>query len=60
VVLDISGEESRIIPNDYVWVFAGGKPPNEFLRKVGVGFGPQEDVSPQLENVDDVKTVSLG
>ncbi len=46
VVLDVSGEGPRTIPNDYVWVFAGGKPPNEFLRKVGVGFGMQ-DTTPE-------------
>jgi len=27
------------IPNDYVWIFAGGTPPNDFLKKIGVAFG---------------------
>jgi thioredoxin reductase len=27
------------IPNDYVFVFAGGEPPFAFLRQIGVGFG---------------------
>ena len=31
--------ETREIPNDLVWIFAGGTPPNDFLKKVGVGFG---------------------
>jgi thioredoxin reductase (NADPH) len=41
VLLDIKGEQ-REIPNDYVWVFAGGIPPNDFLKKVGVGFGAKD------------------
>jgi thioredoxin reductase len=27
------------IPNDYVFVFAGGEPPFAFLRQIGVRFG---------------------
>jgi thioredoxin reductase (NADPH) len=27
------------LPNDYVWVFAGGTPPNDFLKGIGVAFG---------------------
>jgi putative YpdA family bacillithiol system oxidoreductase len=42
VVLDVKGEPQQKIANDFMWVFAGGKPPNEFLRSVGVGFGMQE------------------
>ena len=30
------------IPNDYVWVFAGGTPPNAFLKKVGIEFGTRD------------------
>lgn len=36
---------SREIPNDYVWVFAGGTPPFDFLKKIGVRFG--------VENISD-------
>jgi len=43
VVLDVAGA-TREIPNDYVWIFAGGTPPNDFLRKIGVEFG-QRDVT---------------
>jgi len=25
-----------------VWIFAGGTPPNDFLKKVGVGFGARD------------------
>ena len=38
VTLDVKGE-MREIPNDFVWVFAGGTPPNAFLEKIGVAFG---------------------
>jgi putative YpdA family bacillithiol system oxidoreductase len=38
VVLDVDGE-LKAIPNDFVWVFAGGTPPNDFLTKVGVQIG---------------------
>lgn len=41
VVLEIRGER-REIANDYVWVFAGGIPPNEFLKTMGVAFGNQD------------------
>ena len=41
VVIDVEGTP-REIPNDFVWVFAGGTPPNEFLKKIGVGFGMQD------------------
>ncbi|PYO29459.1 MAG: hypothetical protein DMD73_01825 [Gemmatimonadetes bacterium] len=41
VLLEIAGQV-REIPNDYVWVFAGGTPPNEFLQKVGVQLGPRD------------------
>jgi hypothetical protein len=30
------------IPNDFVWIFAGGIPPNDFLKKIGVGFGARD------------------
>lgn len=38
VVLDVDGE-SREIPNDYVFVFAGGIPPFKMLKEIGVAFG---------------------
>jgi putative YpdA family bacillithiol system oxidoreductase len=41
VVLDVDGKP-REIPNDYVWIFAGGTPPNEFLQKVGVELGQHD------------------
>ncbi len=41
VVLEVNGERCEI-PNDYVWIFAGGIPPNDFLKKVGVAFGAHD------------------
>jgi thioredoxin reductase (NADPH) len=41
VMLDVKGSV-REIPNDFVWIFAGGAPPNEFLKKIGVGFGSRD------------------
>jgi thioredoxin reductase (NADPH) len=41
VVLDVNGKREEI-PNDYVWIFAGGEPPTAFLKKIGIGFGPQD------------------
>src|SRR5260370_26180955 len=35
-VLAANGSSQRI-PNDYVWVFAGGDPPTAFLKKIGIG-----------------------
>ena len=41
VLLDVAGTPQEI-PNDFVWIFAGGTPPTAFLKKVGVGFGSQD------------------
>jgi thioredoxin reductase (NADPH) len=41
VILDVKGEKQEI-PNDFVWIFAGGTPPYDFLKKIGVGFGAQD------------------
>jgi thioredoxin reductase/Pyruvate/2-oxoacid:ferredoxin oxidoreductase delta subunit len=41
VRLDIKGVPKEM-PNDFVWIFAGGTPPNDFLKKIGVGFGAQD------------------
>jgi thioredoxin reductase (NADPH) len=30
------------LPNDFVWIFAGGKPPNDFLNRIGVGIGMRD------------------
>src|SRR5579872_4964311 len=41
VILDVAGTQQEI-PNDFVWIFAGGTPPNAFLKKIGVGFGARD------------------
>jgi len=51
VVLDVKGE-LREIPNDFVWIFAGGIPPFDFLKKIGIQFG-QRDMT--LEGSNEAK-----
>ncbi len=41
VILDVQGTQQEI-PNDFVWIFAGGTPPTAFLKKIGVGFGNRD------------------
>jgi thioredoxin reductase/ferredoxin len=41
VILDVQGQR-REISNDFVWIFAGGLPPNDFLKKIGIKFGMQD------------------
>ena len=41
VTIEVQGQQ-REIPNDFVWIFAGGTPPNDFLKKIGVGFGARD------------------
>jgi thioredoxin reductase len=41
VVLDVNGTRQEI-PNDFAWIFAGGTPPNAFLKKIGVRFGARD------------------
>jgi thioredoxin reductase (NADPH) len=47
VLLDCGGTIKEL-PNDYVWVFAGGIPPTEFLKSTGISFGAV-DVSTRTE-----------
>lgn len=39
VILTIQGGGTQEIPNDFVRIIAGGTPPHDFLRKIGVRFG---------------------
>src|SRR5271166_3875648 len=41
VILDVKGSQ-QILPNDFVWIFAGGEPPTAFLKKVGISFGERD------------------
>jgi thioredoxin reductase (NADPH) len=60
VLIEVAGEQ-REIPNDFVWIFAGGTPPNEFLKKIGVGFGARDmtkDASEEAKKAAAEKTVA--
>ena len=41
VVLQVNGVRQEF-PTTYVWIFAGGTPPYDFLKKIGVGFGMRD------------------
>jgi len=41
VLLDVQGKVEQI-PNDFVWIFAGGVPPTAFLKKIGIDFGTRD------------------
>jgi len=41
VILEVAGEQ-REMPNDFTWIFAGGVAPYEFLKKIGIAFGPKD------------------
>ncbi|TFG45599.1 MAG: 4Fe-4S dicluster domain-containing protein [Gemmatimonadales bacterium] len=41
VLISVGGAVTEL-PNDWMWVFAGGEPPNAFLKKVGVAMGNQD------------------
>jgi thioredoxin reductase/Pyruvate/2-oxoacid:ferredoxin oxidoreductase delta subunit len=47
VLIDVGGAIHEI-PNDFVWIFAGGIPPTEFLKATGIAFGAM-DVSARTE-----------
>jgi putative YpdA family bacillithiol system oxidoreductase len=41
VILEYDGQICEL-DNDFVWIFAGGTPPTEFLKAAGVAFGSSE------------------
>jgi thioredoxin reductase (NADPH) len=41
VLMEVNGEQ-QAIPNDFVWLIAGGEPPTAFLKKIGVGFANRD------------------
>lgn len=41
VLVEVEGKVVEL-PNDWMWVFAGGEPPNAFLQKVGVAMGSRD------------------
>jgi len=44
-ILDLGDGKLQEIPNDFVWVFAGGEPPTAFLKKIGVKVGMRDMTS---------------
>lgn len=49
----------QTLPNDFVWVFAGGTPPYEFLKKIGVGFGMADMTFQAREEVRQSRELSM-
>jgi thioredoxin reductase (NADPH) len=43
-IIDIGGNLQEI-PNDFVWIFAGGEPPTAFLKKIGIKVGMRDVTS---------------
>jgi putative YpdA family bacillithiol system oxidoreductase len=58
VVLEVNGQP-QVIPNDYVWIFAGGEPPTAFLKKIGIGFGAQDLTSTGSKEAKEVNAAKL-
>jgi len=58
VVLDVGGQ-AQVLPNDFVWIFAGGEPPTAFLKKIGIGFGAQDLTSTGGQEVKAAKESML-
>ena len=56
VVLEVDGE-TRELPNDFVWIFAGGTPPYDFLKKIGVRFGMHDQTSEAAEAKQAVRSL---
>ncbi len=59
VVLEVKGELQEI-PNDYVWVFAGGTPPNDFLKKIGVQFGNRDTTLETRKELTEITNLRKG
>lgn len=43
MALVINGKEQEI-PNEYVFIFAGGEPPFKLLRDIGIDFGGDQKI----------------
>src|SRR5271166_5954322 len=41
VTMDVAGTIQEL-PNDFVWIFAGGTPPNDFLKSINIEFGTRD------------------
>src|SRR5258707_4465779 len=58
VVLEVDGKNHEI-PNDFVWIFAGGEPPTAFLKKIGIGFGVQDLTSTGSKEAKSAKEAAV-
>jgi thioredoxin reductase (NADPH) len=58
VILDVNGKREEI-PNEFVWIFAGGEPPTAFLKKIGIGFGNQDLTSTGSKEAKEANAAKL-
>ncbi len=58
VLIDVNGEQ-QTLPNDYVWIFAGGEPPTAFLKKIGVSFGERDLTKEGSQEAKETKHAAL-
>jgi thioredoxin reductase/Pyruvate/2-oxoacid:ferredoxin oxidoreductase delta subunit len=54
VILEVKGVR-QTLPNDYVWIFAGGEPPTAFLKKIGIGFSNRDVTNEGARAVKEAK-----
>ena len=64
VVIGLNGT-TREIPNDHMFVFAGGTPPFDFLKKIGIEFGDKDLIQEVNQEVKQAaafgtQTISVG
>lgn len=58
VLLDVKGAK-QTLPNDFVWIFAGGDPPTAFLKKIGVGLSDHDFTTEGAREAQSTKPVPL-
>jgi len=58
VVMEVNGAKQSI-PNDFVWIFAGGEPPTVFLKKISVGFANRDISSEGSREAKEAKEAVL-
>ena len=57
VILEVNGIR-QTLPNDFVWIFAGGEPPTDFLKKIGVGFRERDLTNEGARKATEAKNAS--
>jgi thioredoxin reductase (NADPH) len=57
VILEVNGIR-QTLPNDFVWIFAGGEPPTNFLKKIGVGFRERDLTNEGAREATEAKNAS--